>query len=161
MSLRDRIRMTDEEIRDFLRTSRTMTIVSNGKSGYPHAMPMWFAVDDNNIVHMTTYGKSQKVNNIMRDPRVTLLVESGDRYEELKGVMIYAHAEVIDDADAKVDAMFKVSVARGDMQAGQKAAAREQLAKATEKRVALRFTPEKIVSWDHSKLTGSHTRLYE
>jgi len=153
--------MTDEEIRDFLHASRTMIIVSNGNNGYPHAMPMWFAVDDDNTVHMTTYGKSQKVNNIKRDPRVTLLVESGDRYEELKGVMMYARAEIIEDPEAKVDAMFKVSVARGDMKADQRAGAAGQLVQATAKRVALRFTPEKIVSWDHSKLTGSHTRLYE
>ena len=81
-SRRDLIRMTDEERMAFLRAEKTITIVSNGNDGHPHAMPMWFTVDDDGTVRMSTFRKSQKVKNIQRDPKVTLLVEAGEEYAE-------------------------------------------------------------------------------
>lgn len=152
MSHRDKIRMSDNEIHEFLVNSRTIILVSNGKDGYPHAMPMWYAVDDDNTVVMTTFGKSQKVKNLTRDPKATLLVESGDQYQELKGILLYAQAEVIEDIETTTDTLFKISVARGDLNMDQKEAVRDALAKRAEKRVTLRFTPQKIVSWDHGKM---------
>ena len=80
--------MTDDEIGSYLRDSRTIILVSNGKNGFPHPMPMWYSVDDQNVVYMTTFSKSQKINNLKKDPRVALLVESGDVYQELKSVLI-------------------------------------------------------------------------
>ncbi|MBT5793136.1 MAG: pyridoxamine 5'-phosphate oxidase, partial [Gammaproteobacteria bacterium] len=88
MSRRDQIKMTDDEIGSYLKNSRTIILVSNGKNGFPHPMPMWYAVDDQNVVYMTTFRKSQKINNLKKDPRVALLVESGDVYQELKSVLI-------------------------------------------------------------------------
>ena len=69
-SRRDLIRMSDEELREFLRSSKTITINSIGPGGYPHPMPMWFAVDADGTVRMTTFRRSQKVLNIAREPRV-------------------------------------------------------------------------------------------
>ena len=66
----------------------TIILVSIGGDGYPHAVPMWFIVDDDGCVSMTTYGRSQKAVNLRRNPQVALLVESGVRYDELKGVLI-------------------------------------------------------------------------
>ena len=84
MSRREQIKMSLEDISHYLKESRTIILVSNGKSGYPHPMPMWYAVDENNTVYMTTFKKSQKIENLKRDPRVALLVESGDSYDQLK-----------------------------------------------------------------------------
>jgi len=154
MSRRDKIRMTDEEISDFLRSSRTMILVSNGKNGYPHPMPMWFAVDDDNTVHMTTFRKSQKVSNLRNDPRVSLLVEAGKKYQELKSLLIYTEAEIIDDIEVTTDVMFKMSLQRGDVTADQEEAVKKGLRKTAEKRVVMKFNPGKVVSWDHSKLGG-------
>jgi len=154
MSRRDKIRMTDEEISDFLRSSRTMILVSNGKNGYPHPMPMWFAVDDDNTVHMTTFRKSQKVSNLRNDPRVSLLVEAGKKYQELKSLLIYTEAEIIDDIEVTTDVMFKMSLHRGDVTADQEDAVKKGLRKTAEKRVVMKFNPGKVVSWDHSKLGG-------
>ena len=154
MSRRDQIRLTDDEVADFLRTSRTIILVSNGKNGYPRPMPMWYAVDDNNVVTMTTFRKSQKINNLKRDPRVALLVESGDAYQELKSVLIYTEVELIDDVEATRDILFNISVQRGDLQADAGEAIREGMMNTASKRIGMRFTPDKIVSWDHSKLGG-------
>ena len=96
MSRRSQITMTDEEIGSYLRSARTMTLVSNGKGGFPHPMPMWFAIDDDNNISMTTFRKSQKINNLRRDPKVALLVESGDAYEGLLALESWERAIEID-----------------------------------------------------------------
>ena len=154
MPRRDKIRMTDEEISDFLRSSRTMILVSNGKNGYPHPMPMWFTVDDDNRVYMTTFRKSQKISNLKKDPRVSLLVEAGKKYQELKSLLIYTEVEIIDDIEVTTDVMFKMSLQRGDVTTDQEEAVKKGLRKTAEKRVVMKFNPGKIVSWDHSKLGG-------
>ena len=154
MSRRDQIRLTDDEIADYLRESRTIILVSNGKDGFPHPMPMWFAVDDDNVVYMTTFRKSQKINNLKRDPKVALLVESGDAYQELKSVLIYTEVELLDDVEATRDILFNISVQRGDMDENADASIREGMMNTAAKRIGMKFTPDKIISWDHSKLGG-------
>lgn len=150
MSRRDQISMSPEELSDYLKTSRTIILVSNGKNGYPHPAPMWYAVSDNNTVYMTTFRKSQKAINIERDRRVALLVESGDRYEDLKAVLIYAEAELVEDIDAVANILYKISQQRGDVSQAKK----EDAVKTVGKRIGLKFVPKKIVSWDHAKLNG-------
>jgi nitroimidazol reductase NimA-like FMN-containing flavoprotein (pyridoxamine 5'-phosphate oxidase superfamily) len=155
-SRRELIELSPEEIGRFLIEQKTVVIVSNGKNGYPHPMPMWFYADAEGCVYCTTFRKSQKVINFQNDPRASLLVESGEEYTELKSVLIYARAEVIDDLDAVVDTLVKItikgrSVAEQDLQrigAGVR--------KTAEKRVVLKFVPERYVSWDHAKLGGRY-----
>ena len=154
MSRRDQISMTLEEISDFLKNSRTIILVSNGRDGFPHPMPMWYAVDENNVVYMTTFRKSQKINNLKRDPKVSLLVESGDVYQQLKSVVIYTEVELVSDVEATRDILFNISVQRGDLQADAGDAIREGMMNTASKRMGMKFTPDKIISWDHSKLGG-------
>ena len=154
MSRRDQINMTDDEIGSYLKNSRTIILVSNGKDGYPHPMPMWYHVDDQNAVYMTTFSKSQKINNLRKDSRVALLVESGDVYQELKSVLIYTEVELIEDVEATRDILFNISVQRGDLQADAGEAIREGMMRTASKRIGMKFTPDKIVTWDHSKLGG-------
>ena len=154
MSRRDKILMTPDEISDFLRDSRTIILVSNGKDGYPHPMPMWYGVDDDNVIYMTTFRKSQKINNLRRDPRVSLLVESGNAYTELKSVLIYTEVELIEDVEQTRDILFRISVQRGDLQEDAGESIREGMLATAAKRIGMKFTPEKIITWDHSKLGG-------
>ena len=98
-SLRERIQLTDDELRDFLDSAHTLQVASIGPDGSPHLAPMWFAVDDEGCIVFTTYRSSQKVRNIERDPRVTLLIEDGVVYDKLRGAMIKGEAELLDDVD--------------------------------------------------------------
>ena len=91
------IELDDIEIRKLLKTERVLQVASINKNGTPHLVPMWFVVEQDGSLVFTTYGRSQKVKNLERDPRVTLLVESGERYDELKGVVIDGIAEIIRD----------------------------------------------------------------
>ena len=58
-------------------------------------MPMWFGIEPDGAIVMTTFTKSQKIRNLERDPRVSLLVEAGEEYAELQGVVIYGEAELV------------------------------------------------------------------
>ncbi len=157
MSRRDLIRMSDDEIRAFLGAQKTITICSNGPGGFPHPMPMWFALEDDFTVRMTTFRKSQKVLNVRRDPRVSLMAESGLEYSELKGVVIYGEAEIVEDLDTIVDTLQR---AAGGEAPPDDPKAREAMTnvmrKTAEKRVCLRIKPQRIVSWDHAKLGGTY-----
>jgi len=150
--------MTKDEVRHFLESKKTISIVSNGPGGYPHPMPMWFALDPDESVRMATYRTSQKILNIQRDPRVSLLCESGTEYAELKGVVYYGNAELIDDFDLVCDTLLRAG-GRGQGLPKDPAAAKtiqEGMRKNAEKRYVIRVKPERIVSWDHSKLGGTY-----
>jgi hypothetical protein len=158
MSRRNLITMTEDEIRRFIDSKKTMTIVSNGPGGFPHPMPMWFARDPDDSIRMATYRTSQKILNIQRDPRVSLLAESGTEYAELKGVVLYGNAELIDDFPLAVDTLLRAG-GRNEGLPKDPAAAKqimEAMRKNAEKRFVIRVKPHKIVSWDHAKLGGTY-----
>ena len=156
MSRRDQIQLTDDEIRDFVRASKTIIINSIDPGGYPHPMPMWFALDDDGTIRMTTFRKSQKVKNIERDPRVSLLVEDGEEYAKLRGVVFYGEAEVVDDREAVTRTLLAIGgqemptdpEARKTLEAG--------IGRTAGKRVCILIRPERVVSWDHRKLGGGY-----
>jgi nitroimidazol reductase NimA-like FMN-containing flavoprotein (pyridoxamine 5'-phosphate oxidase superfamily) len=157
MSRRDQIQMSPAEIDAFLGSVRTMTIVSNGPGGFPHPMPMWFARDPDGTVLMTTFAKSQKIKNLERDPRCSLLAESGREYAELRGVVLYARAELLRDPDAVFGVMKRASrVDPAALPEAQRAGAEAVMRGQAAKRVAIRCRPERIVSWDHAKLAGAY-----
>ena len=140
--------MTDEELDSFLEQQRVVTCATIGPNGRPHLMPLWYVVDDREL-RGWTYAKSQKAKNLERDPRATLQVEAGVEYHELRGVMMECDAELVrQDVEAFGTALFEryaPGVDVGDM-------IRQQ----APKRVGLRFTPTRTVSWDHSKLGGAY-----
>ena len=104
----------------------------------------------------TTFTKSQKVLNLRRDPRATLLVESGIEYAELKGVMIEAEAEVIEDTDLVADTLARINIKHRSGTEAEVEQMRKAVAATATKRVLLRFTTQRPVSWDHSRLGGRY-----
>jgi len=160
---RDQIRMTDAEIRDFLHTHKTIILCSIGSDGVPHPMPMWFVSDDDFAISMATFRGTQKILNLQRDPRVSLLVESGREYSKLKGVVIYGTAELSDDTDAIIATLVAASQKetaetgaqpRMATDEGNRASMDDGMKKTASKRILIRVKPERIVSWDHAKLQG-------
>lgn len=155
-SRRKHIEMTDAELRAYLDAARTIVIVSNGRRGYPHAMPMWFARQEDGAILCTTFAKSQKVLNWRRDAKATLLVESGLEYAQLKGAMMYARCEILEDADAVEDALVAINAKGRSLSVAERAKLRDGVSATAAKRVVLKFTPERVVSWDHAKLGGRY-----
>lgn len=155
-SRRSSIQLTDEELDAYLNSAHTLIIVSNGRNGYPHAMPMWFYADEARNCYCTTFAKSQKVLNWRRDPRATLLIESGHDYAELKGLMIRAQTEIVEDPAVVVDTLVNINSKGRELSEEQRASLRESVAGTANKRVVLKFVPEKYISWDHAKLGGRY-----
>jgi len=83
------------------------------------------------------------------------LVESGTGYRELKSVIAYTNAEIIDDP-ALVPDLMRLVRAEDTMVAGLGKAMGEQMRASIRKRVVVRFSPFRIVSWDHAKLGESY-----
>lgn len=153
MSRRDQIAMTPDEQRMLLESERVIIVASNGPGGWPHLMPLWYIVRDGEV-WIYTYGKSQKVKNFERDPRATLMLETGHEYNELRGVMIEAEAEIHTDFETAFETGKDLALryAEGFEKLGDDGVkVVEQQAK---KRVAIRFVPKNVASWDHSKLGG-------
>jgi PPOX class probable F420-dependent enzyme len=150
-SRRDLIRMTPEEVRAYLAAQRRIILVTNGLNGLPHAVPMNYGVDEEGRILITSFRKSQKVKNLERDPRATLLVESGETYADLKSVMIHADAEIVDDPEAIAAGMARIN-ADEQLSGSLSAEMGDQVRASMAKRVLLRFTPFRTVSWNHGKL---------
>jgi PPOX class probable F420-dependent enzyme len=154
VSRRDAIRMDAGELAAFLDEQRTLTCATLGRDGWPHLMPLWFAMRDGEP-WAWTYAKSQKVRNLERDPRCTLQVEAGTEYGELRGVMWRARCELVRDTGevARLGGALAVRYGGGaaltaELQDGVRAQAA--------KRVALRFHLLDAVTWDHRKLAGTY-----
>ena len=153
MHRRKEIALTREEQRQFLDESHTVILSTIDRRGYPHSVAMWYVVDPDGTVLMTTFAKSQKAVNLRRDSRCALLVESGRKYEDLKGVLIRGRATLEPDTERVLDLLERVheKYNRGPA-AGLRDAMRYQAAK----RVLIRVRPERVSSWDHRKLSGAY-----
>lgn len=150
-SRRELIRMTAQEVDAYLRERTRIIIVTNGPDGLPHPVPMNYGIDAAGRIIITTFRKSQKVRNIERDPRATLLVESGETYLDLKSAILYCDVEILTDPDEIARNMVLV---RADEQLSGSLSAEmgDQVKASMAKRAILRFTPFRTVSWDHGKL---------
>ena len=148
---RDQIRMTDDEIEDFLGSQKTLMVATNGKDGMPHLVPMWFAVSGGSIV-FHTFTKSQKIRNLERDERLSVLVESGDTYDQLRGVSIQGRAELIDGEDKYPYVIDVIRRYREMPDEALEPAARQVAAK----RTVVKVHADKVMSWDHRKLGGGY-----
>ena len=151
-SKRSQIAMSDEEMRAYLESQKILNVATIGPSGHPHLVAMWYAFVDDALCFWT-FAKSQKVMNLRRDPKMTGLVESGDAYNELKGVELVGTGELLDDFDAVLAIGLAVAVRyNGPAAAGEEAL--PFIEAQARKRIGVRFSIERSVSWDHSKLGG-------
>ena len=153
MARRHQIALTPEEQQDYLLNSHTCILSTLDGRGYPHAVAMWYVVEPDGGVAMTTFRKSQKAVNLRRDPRCAVLIESGRRYEELKGLLIRGRAAVVEETEAVLDVLGRVHEKYNQ---GQAAEVREALLGQARKRAIIRVSPERVSSWDHRKLGGSY-----
>jgi len=149
---RDEVTMTDAELQEFIESQKTVQVATINKDGTPHLVPLWFAVVDGDIV-LETFTKSQKVVNLERDPRMTVLLEDGDVYEELRGVTLYAEAELVLDVDRVHDLHMAVLQRNTDIPV-------ETLDKVSRgmapKKTAIVIKVKRSFSWDHRKLGGTY-----
>ena len=153
MPRRHEIALAPDEQRRYLEESHTVILSGLDRLGYPHMVAMWYVVDADGSVVMTTFGKSQKAVNLRRDARCALLVESGRTYEELKGVLIRGRATIDPDIERVLDVLERINAKYNRIDVPD---IREALRGQARKRVVIRVQPEHISSWDHRKLGGAY-----
>ena len=153
-SKRSQIHMTDDEVQAYLESERVLNIATLGPTGHPHMVAMWYAMVAGKAVFWT-FGKSQKVVNLRRDPRMTGLVESGDTYDQLRGVEMRGRGVIVDEYDDVLEIGKAVGVKYNGPSALGESALPFLEAQAA-KRVGVVFEIERIVSWDHTKLAGGY-----
>jgi hypothetical protein len=156
---RDRVRMTPDEVAQMLGGCRKVQLATISPDGYPHLVTMYYALVDGRIAFWT-YQTSQKALNLARDPRISCLVETGEAYFDLRGVLIQGTVETITDPDA----VYKIGLAIGDVMGGGRAdaaagqaatagdAVSDYVASAARKRYGYIVEARRVISWDHAKL---------
>ena len=144
--------MSADAIQEFLRGPHVGVLSTIDHLGYPHAVGIYYDYSEDEL-RMWVYGKSQKVRNVERDPRCSLLVEAGEPYVDLKGVLLRGEGRVERDFD-QVFALGRAIYERYfyertgipfDEGPG------ERVRKQSEKRVCVVLTPKRVASWDHAK----------
>ncbi len=161
MSRRGQIRMAPDEVLALLQEQRTVVCATNGRRGWPHLMPLWY------VLRLTgpggapelwswTFAKSQKVHNLERDPRATLQVETGEQYQELRGVMLECEVVVHRETPAVAELGMEIFGRYGGGGADVADEVREMVARQAAKRVGLQFVERDRVTWDHRKLSGTY-----
>ena len=144
--------MSEEEVADFLGAHLKVQVASIGKDGAPHLTTLFYVVQDGCIAFWT-YATSQKVKNLERDARISALVEDGTDYDELAGVSIQGTAEIVRDPEGirRIGSAVVTAMAGG---ADLGDLGRDIVEKQVAKRVGIVVRPDKVASWDHSKMSA-------
>lgn len=149
---RDAVRLTDEELDAFLAAQMKVQVATVGPDGAPHLTTLFYVLDEGRIAFWT-YGSSQKIANLRRDPRISCLVEDGEEYFELRGVSIQGRARLVEEYDeiralgARVAARMAGDVDLGDF-------GDEIVSQQAHKRIGVVIEPDKVASWDHRKMSA-------
>lgn len=156
MSRRDAIRMTPDEVTAYIAEQKVINVATMGPNGRPHVTPLWYSPHDGGGLATWTYRSSQKAANLRRLPQATILIESGEQYDTLRGVSMECDVELVEETDA----VTEIGMALLSRYAGPDTGAGDDVltfvAGQAPKRVGLVCTPTKIVSWDHTKLGGTY-----
>jgi PPOX class probable F420-dependent enzyme len=143
--------MTSSEAWSFLKSQSTMILCTLDSYGFPHATPIWYVVIDNKI-YFRAQPYKKKIRNILKRPQVCCVVEDGEKYTQLRGVMIRGLAKIVDNDKSRRRTVF-ASLAEKyknlrDTNLMPKAWS-EKFGR--EHRVVVEITPRSIISWDNRK----------
>jgi PPOX class probable F420-dependent enzyme len=144
-NLRSLVRMSDTEVTSFLERHRALTMCTYQHDGTIHAVAMWYGLRDGRVA-IAAKRKSQKVVNLLRDDRITVLIDDGTEYHELQGVELVGRVELLDNEDDLFS--FGVHMAERRNEAWTAARVRSDM----HNRVVAVVHPDRVVSWDHRKL---------
>ena len=146
--------MTPDEIWAYVTDTHTGILTTLRRDGVPIAMPLWFACLDR-VIYVQTRGR--KLQRIAHDPRASFLVETGDRWADLKAVHLTGTAEIV-DLDAELSARFRTEI---DRKYAAFRTAPTDMPKETANVYAtalmgvVRFTADdRVLNWDNTKLVA-------
>jgi PPOX class probable F420-dependent enzyme len=144
-----KIAMTPEERDVFLGGERTCRVATIGGDGTPHVTPLWFAWDGTSL-WLTSLVHSQRWTDLQRDPRVSVVVDAGDGFMELRGVELHGQAVPVGETPRTGEPVPELETPErifADKYAGGHV-------HHDGRHAWLRITPNKIVSWDFRKIAS-------
>jgi nitroimidazol reductase NimA-like FMN-containing flavoprotein (pyridoxamine 5'-phosphate oxidase superfamily) len=150
------ISMTPEEVDAFLAAGWNLQVATIGIDGWPHVTTLWYTIRSG-LITFRSFRRSQRIVNLGRDPRLTVLVEAGDTYENLRGVMVKGHAELSDDRQEVLEVYGAVAAKyQFDGAALDPEAVETLFGARAAKNTVVTLHPDRIASWDHRKLDGAY-----
>ncbi|MGO8938367.1 MAG: pyridoxamine 5'-phosphate oxidase family protein [Mycobacterium sp.] len=147
------IRLTEDEAWVEIAGAHTGILTTLRRDGMPIALPVWFVAEDRTVAMRTPAG-TKKLARVRNDPRASFLVESGERWVDLRAVHLTGRVEFVSDEPAArrvEEAIDTKYAAFRPPSAGLPAATQKRYASS----VYLRFVPQgKILTWDNARIAG-------
>jgi PPOX class probable F420-dependent enzyme len=142
------IKMSADEIDEYVHRRNTAAMCTVNPDGSVHAVAMWYGFLEGAIA-FETKAKSQKIQNLRRNANLTVMIEDGDSYEELRGVTLVGTGEIVEDPDR----MWTLGVSVFER---YNAPYTEEMRPFVEvmlrKRYVVKLHVARTISWDHRKL---------
>lgn len=150
MTMRDLVKMDDDEVAAFLAAGFRAHVSTINKDGSPHVVPVTYVLLDGKVAFWAD-NVSQKMVNLQRDPRIAAVVDAGVDFQELQGVELRGIAELrVDEAtNGRIADLFSHKAPEE-----RRAAARDMLLALAAERTAVIVNPTRMATWDHRKLAG-------
>ncbi len=145
--------MTTEEVLELLGEVNHLQVATLGPDGFPHLTTLWFCLIDGRVT-FRSFTKSQRIVNLQRDDRVTVLAESGSEYGNLRGAMIKGRARLDDDPDAVINVYAEVTRKQQGLDQIDPNVVEMMFGRFKTKNTVVTVEPERVISWDHRKLEG-------
>jgi nitroimidazol reductase NimA-like FMN-containing flavoprotein (pyridoxamine 5'-phosphate oxidase superfamily) len=146
------VRLTRDEAWEALAAAHTGIFTTLRHDGVPVSLPVWFVVL-NDRIYLSGPATTKRVARIRRDPRCAFLVESGERWSELRAVHLTGTAHLVTDANILAEVAAALTDKYAEFRTGRAEMpddTREHYAGET---ATIQITPdERILSWDNSKL---------
>jgi PPOX class probable F420-dependent enzyme len=145
---RDLIKMTEAEVAEYLQGRRTASMCTINPDGTIHAVAMWYGFLEGALA-FETKAKSQKIQNLRRHPTLTVMIEDGDYYEELRGITLVGRGEIVEDPDR----MWELGVSVFERYNGPYSDDLKPFVEVMlRKRFVVKLHVDRTVTWDHTKL---------
>jgi PPOX class probable F420-dependent enzyme len=154
-SRRDAIRMTDDEAYAFLSAHKVGVLGTVGLRNVPHMVNVGYLVDGRRLV-FTSFAAAQKVKNIERAGQASLLVENAWPYNDVQGVLVSGRTTIVRDTDHVIDVSARIQRLHAEMSGTTDGTPDIDQAKYASKRVVVYVEPDRVLSWDHRRLSGTY-----
>lgn len=142
---RERLRMTADEVDAFLHEERVMRLATVDQDDWPAVVPVWFVWSDGEF-WVWNLDRAKRTRRLRSgDTKVSVVVDGGTAYQELRGVHArVAHRFVDDDA---TPVAVRSAYARKYFDT-------EQPVGAVDDHTWLALRPVRLESWDFRKVMG-------
>ena len=144
------IPMNSDEAWSFMQSHYTMVLATLDSFGFPHAAPVWYVVIEKKL-YFRAQPYKKKVRNILKRPQVCGVIQDGDKYTELRGVMIQGLAKIVDNDKVRRKQVFSMLAEKYADLRDTEGMPRAWEKYGREHRVIIELTPTNVASWDNRK----------